>query len=655
MPLRDGVWTGNPEIGSVSDVRSWAAKHVQLGGQISGRARLVRRAINLLDGQSGQSITAMRILMGKLEERHNKLAERHQAAANIGTWFAQGLEDIQGRAGSMTRQGATLLAQIRRNPLDAPHNGSLDQFMTLSRRWHALCNERNEFDRQAVKKLAEIPAGQYVPGRGVQKGFTADDTAMFQVVTRGIMNPGGVNAEDLRKLSEVPNGHEAIRALWDVLSADQRQNLINAAPLLLGNLNGIPLMYRDLANRITITDMLGELQPEYDALRATLARLEIELEHYINLRNYPDTNWYASQRQGFVQAEIDELRRQLGPLSEQVTWLGHLLSGQIPHVDDNGNPYYRPAPGVVAFDLANSSIITFHGRFNDYGDIRDDVVNVGVHVPGTGTTMQDFLRIDALAYDLNNAANDMTTDRPSAMFAFGGGPFPTIPQAPNPALAQSMAPDLAGFVNSLNTCPERNRVTVSGHSYGGAVVGLAMLAGMRVDNVVHVSSAGLGHGVGSLDDLPASAADTTHFAVTPRRDFIRSSQGVEVGSLGHGASPHSDPRVIDTEPGWVNTDIRDQTVDGNFHYGRGAAGAALGGVLGPLGALGGFIIGGNAPRAFESHSDVLARNSTSFNTVAAIVAGEPVLAFNHEGTPAYGERPNMPESRPGGEIWLPTR
>ena len=63
---------------------------------------------------------------------------------------------------------------------------------------------------------------------------------------------------------------DEVRTWWDALTPAQRSALITAMPLVMGNLNGVPLKYRAQANTIN-------LKGEIASLRAEQARIDQEM------------------------------------------------------------------------------------------------------------------------------------------------------------------------------------------------------------------------------------------------------------------------------------------------------------------------------------------------------------------------------------------
>jgi pimeloyl-ACP methyl ester carboxylesterase len=188
------------------------------------------------------------------------------------------------------------------------------------------------------------------------------------------------------------------------------------------------------------------------------------------------------------------------------------------------------------------------------GTIGPNTTNVGVLVPGTYTNMADF---NTYAKD---AASFVNADPQGhlAMVTWADGNFPQslVPAAADPSYSQALAPDLASFSHQLrdqiNTQagPGNDvQVTVAGHSYGGAVVGLAEQDGLDANRTLYIESAGMGHNVWSPSDLHDTQADVQRYSMTAPGDPISAIQGVQVFGLGHGADPNTFPGVTDLATG----------------------------------------------------------------------------------------------------------
>ncbi|GAB3223709.1 hypothetical protein GCM10027447_11720 [Glycomyces halotolerans] len=149
-------------------------------------------------------------------------------------------------------------------------------------------------------------------------------------------------------------------------------------------------------------------------------------------------------------------------------------------------------------------------------------------------------------------------------------------------------------------------ITLAGHSYGGAVIGLAETDELDVDRVLHIASAGMGNDVYEVDAL--SDPCRPRYSITAPGDPISWVQGMPyVPLLGHGADPDDFPGVKNLYPGHL-PDAADAVDD----YGvrlveRGISGKAVEGV--------------------HSHSEVFYPGSDAWENILAVMLGrEPALA-----------------------------
>ncbi len=248
----------------------------------------------------------------------------------------------------------------------------------------------------------------------------------------------------------------------------------------------------------------------------------------------------------------------------------------------------------------NRQILTFdpagNGRIAELvGHIEPGTRNVGLFVPGVNTQMSNFDAYAGLGRSL--VAADPTGR--TAMVVWADGVFPQNPvvQGPDASYAQTMAPGLKNFTDDLrgeiaSHAGSDVTLTAIGHSYGGATVGLAETQGLDVDRVLHVESAGMGHGVWSPTDLPASQAGVQRFSMTAPLDPIELAQGnawgLEWTGIGHGADPDTFPGVTELETG--------RAADGSQQWG------------------------------LSSHSDVLKPGSESWTNVYRVITGGPTTA-----------------------------
>jgi len=294
-----------------------------------------------------------------------------------------------------------------------------------------------------------------------------------------------------------------------------------------------------------------------------------------------------------------------------------LLTEETIRFDENGGETTGRGHQVVLFDPAR-------GAFAEIvGNLDANTRNIAVMVPGTGTNLLNMTGPDS-AY--TRCGDFVTAEgvKPAGsltVISWMGGDLPQAlaTESPQARFAVDLGPKLAQFTHGL-TNPGGVPVTVVGHSYGGSVVGAAEVAGMHVDRVVHVESAGAGPGVGDIDEYSYAATD--RYSMTAPGDLIAVSQGREVLDIGHGADPDELSGVTRLETGLY----RDGKVSSGLLAGPG------------------------------SHSDVFTPGSTAFNNTLGVMTGGEVSLYVDpyeyldatyaSGGPAFGYPMENPDYRP---------
>ena len=341
-----------------------------------------------------------------------------------------------------------------------------------------------------------------------------------------------------RALVDTPPSTDEVRAWWSALTTEQRRELETLAPLAIGNLNGVPWPARIRANHRTLAELLGDDSHEDlgERLRSML--------HANGLSFIPD--------------HIDHLRERLQALHSGP---GFFTRDALPRF-------------LIGFDPERSSVIEYLGhRIRDTDDaylspFADETRFVGLFVPGNDS---DPLEFEGKAHTMSEAvylANGIAGDNAAGMIVWQGGVFPHGPQVLFAERARKLSAPLARFGNSIPRSPD-TAIVAYGFSFGGAVLGLALRRGLEVDRVVHIASAGLGHGIAGLDDLPVRAR-VPHFAMlAPGDATVGPVQGLNarlplLGRLGHGASPVHAKGVVRVETGWLDANNPGQLLLGHM-------------------------------------------------------------------------------------------
>jgi hypothetical protein len=268
----------------------------------------------------------------------------------------------------------------------------------------------------------------------------------------------------------------------------QRAQLIDEAPAIVGNTDGVPWDMRVEANRANI-----------------------------------------------AQAILDEAGTD--PNAEQRIAFYHDLLGEV---DD-------PATGrlvdrrILAFDPARSTLVEFNGNL-------DAAKSVAVLVPGMNTTIEGSAANTETARRFVSATHGEVAAITylGGPFPQGGNLVASLAEASDTHFALDMAPRLAAFSadvdRTVDATGRQVAVTYVGHSYGGSILGTAEALGLTADRTLYLAAAGAGVGVDDPGDWHNRNPDVLRFSMTAPGDAIQLVQGLPGGP--HGADPDEMPGVI---------------------------------------------------------------------------------------------------------------
>jgi hypothetical protein len=251
------------------------------------------------------------------------------------------------------------------------------------------------------------------------------------------------------------------KAWWDSLSDTAKAAILRDAPDLVRNLDGVPIVDRDAANRAVLNREMDKLQAE-----AT----EIARGNPNDPRSHNQTDWPGKEKLEEINGKLNGLHaiearlNQPQPGQQQAFLIGLDTSGDGKAIVSSGNP--------------------------------DTAKNVATYVPGTGS-------------DLSKIGNDMTrSERMVGAAAEAGSPSTAVvtwlgydaPDGLGNAGSESYADRgkaaLSGFQDGLRETHQgdtQSHNTVLGHSYGTTVVGHAASdGGLNADELVFVASPGVG-------------------------------------------------------------------------------------------------------------------------------------------------------------------
>lgn len=402
--------------------------------------------------------------------------------------------------------------------------------------WTQLMERRQVVDTQTAQAFRSIDVVEQISaGWGTIGVSTPALVGVAAALWSG--NHAAITPADLAGLDDATT----VRKAWDMLGEVDRQRLLTEDPKIMGNLNGIPLMFRVQANQA--------------AMRAELERALVEREAVRRRLDEYRGHGRFSQR-GRIMAELKALDTRIAtyrklldppnPRHESLLWY-----------DKGGKQHFRDAAQVVVFDPDHEAIGIYHGAYDSNGDIPAWMDNVVVHVPGTGTNIDKFYNPDARATDMYMAAHDSLyrdggdPGGRTAVVAWAGGELPQLLDAAESKYSRDLAPKLRDFTAAIDLHKE-STLTVTGHSYGATVVSMAEKSGLRADRILYVSSAGLGNDVKSISEFPYTAK-VPHYSMMARNDpIVGWCQDADLGDLGLGKSPLDAKGIVRLETGFID-------------------------------------------------------------------------------------------------------
>ncbi|MBQ0828647.1 alpha/beta hydrolase [Streptomyces tagetis] len=290
---------------------------------------------------------------------------------------------------------------------------------------HAL-REATEIDERYSKALGKLKAA---PGLDVTTKTWADVASDVGAVSSAAR-------EYLRDTVPFDKSPADRKEWWDGLTDEQREEYKIAFPEVIGNLDGIPALVRDEANRENLPLLIASLEGRHDEVsQAKLGGLE-------------------------------KIQEKLGkPSVPPMYLLGIGLEGNGRAVVAYGNP--------------------------------DTSKNVAAYVPGLGTKLDSEFADGTIKRAFYTAVGAQKFDASSSAIVWLGYDAPQSIDVMTALGAERGAPAYNSFMDGIsatNTNPD-SHVTAIGHSYGSRLVGAATqeAGGIPgVDDVILVGSPGVG-------------------------------------------------------------------------------------------------------------------------------------------------------------------
>lgn len=297
---------------------------------------------------------------------------------------------------------------------------------------------------------------------------------------------------------------EQTSALFHTLTPQEQAVVGMLFPSEVGNLSGASFVARDAANYVNVVvareDQAG-----------VVADLEKKVADLRSMGPYPGV---PASLIASYESQLADARALLGTYDRLVA---------------------EPDRQIVVFDAARGAFAEVSGT------ISPTTRNVGVICPGTTTNMGTILG------NVKTYSSFVKAAEPGqlAMITWMGGGLPQsiVPEAMSDSYSRDLGPLLASFSKDVRletaalTGGSTAHLTVAGHSYGGAVVGIAETYGLDADRVMYVESPGMGNDVSSTSDYRPVNPDVRRYSMTAPGDPIALVQGADVLGYGHGGDP----------------------------------------------------------------------------------------------------------------------
>lgn len=354
------------------------------------------------------------------------------------------------------------------------------------------------------------------------------------------------------------------KAWWDGLSPEERERYIELVPDRIGNLDGIPVLARDAANRRNLPALIDKLEG----------------------------------------VDTDRARDQLAGLRE--------IDRQL---KENGKP---PMYLIGIGDEGNGRAIVSFGN-------PDASQHVSAYVPGLNTSLDEEFAKNDLGRARDTAIGAQGYDDSTASIVWLGYDAPQLPDKDGAAgyfavmgtgRAEKGGEAYRGFMDGISVTNQNKdpHMTAIGHSYGSRTVGAAAAGpgGIPgVDDIVLVGSPGVGvdHavdlGVGSEHVFVGAAANDPVTKLPSKTQVVVGGIGLALGGPG-GA--------------YLGGDLADPG-DDDLWFGKDPASKAFGARRFPV-ADGPPLVSGSGI-SLDSHSNYFSpeRDAVSADSIALIVSG----------------------------------
>ena len=316
-----------------------------------------------------------------------------------------------------------------------------------------------------------------------------------------------------------PEGIALIRQTWLDLTELEQRRLLLLYPAEFGNMNGIPMEQRALANIVTVAGYREQITRQMAAMggepvKGNFAQNPGEQALYTALRSVWEE---LNQKKAGLDNAVEDTR--------QVVMVSLEGDGRI--VTMNGIPSRHTGTSTVL-------------------------------VPGTSA---DLSSLEAYSGRLDQLTRDRTPNDVS--FYWQGTDLPNeVRHNASSSYNEAGGPLLAGFDAALDLeLSPQTRSTYIGYSAGAALVGTGEREGLTAANIIYLAPSGSGNGVNGVEDTPNPEAH--RYWIQARDDPIILAQWF--GGISQGGDPDQ-MGVIRLESGFTDHGGRSPLVSGHEEY-----------------------------------------------------------------------------------------
>lgn len=349
------------------------------------------------------------------------------------------------------------------------------QLTDLQAQWRALVTSQEESAvacRSALDAAASADAGQQDGGLGLwtavgAAALTFDDRARAAQV--GAIVPGSTSSGSAvadakwNLLSEAERGFyrqvaqteyslpavlgrtDAIPSLWAGLPPMAQQSLIHDKPSEIGSTNGLPMIARDQANRITLPDALA-------TTRAELDRLVADGPAPVIPGNDSSTYLQLQVNQDAWQHQVDTANAKIAALTD---------------IQSRLTADHQPPTYLMDLDATGRGLAVIASGNPDTSAV------VSTYVPGTGSELGNIGGDVRRSEDMVQSALLAGAPSAASITWVGYHSPPTIPEAAKEGYADASVDSLDGFLDGVRASHQAGepfRSVVLSHSYGTLLV-----------------------------------------------------------------------------------------------------------------------------------------------------------------------------------------